>query len=407
MKVGISYCNEADGFLSGKTIAENAIKDGKIEKPGLVIAFCGGDMDHNEYFNGLKSIVGEDVPIVGGSAVGVITNKNLSYSDSPAGAAIIEDGDLHISLGAAGDLDKNEKIAGQKLGEKLSQSPEGKLLLLFYDSIKKAPTDTSPPLINASPPLIEGIEEKLYPNVPIIGGGTFGDFGFNDTWQFCGSYVARQSVVGMLLNGGFKHYYRIMHGCIPKDGIYQRVTKAEGAEIYELDGRPIVEVIDEQYGNDEWQKQQPVNRLTLAINHRNKFDDFLETNLVNRLISGALPDKKGILLFEPDIEEGDEVLFMLRNGSMMIDSVKKNTRALFDEIISNGEKPVFSLYIDCAGRTSALSETLLEEAAEVQKICNQYNVPLLGFYSGVEIAPVQGKSRGLDWTGVLLTFAEI
>ncbi len=407
MKVGISYFNEADGFLSGKTIAENAIKDGKIEKPGLVIAFCGGDMDHNEYFNGLKSIVGEDVPIVGGSAVGVITNKNLSYSDSPAGAAIIEDGDLHISLGAAGDLDKNEKIAGQKLGEKLSQSPEGKLLLLFYDSIKKAPTDTSPPLINASPPLIEGIEEKLCPNVPIIGGGTFGDFGFNDTWQFCGSYVARQSVVGMLLNGGFKHYYRIMHGCIPKDGIYHRVTKAEGAEIYELDGRPIVEVIDEQYGNEEWQKQQPVNRLTLAINHRNKFDDFLETNLVNRLISGALPDKKGILLFEPDIEEGDEVLFMLRNGSMMIDSVKKNTSALFAEIISNGEKPVFSLYIDCAGRTSALSETLLEEAAEVQNICNQYNVPLLGFYSGVEIAPVQGKSRGLDWTGVLLTFAEI
>ncbi|MGD9161002.1 MAG: FIST C-terminal domain-containing protein, partial [Desulfobacteraceae bacterium] len=152
--------------------------------------------------------------------------------------------------------------------------------------------------------------------------------------------------------------------------------------------------------------QFPVNRLTLAINHKDKYEDFLETNFVNRLISGALPDKKGILLFEPDIKEGDEVLFMLRNGSMMIDSVKKNTRALFDEIISNGDKPVFSLYIDCAGRASTLSETLSEEASEVQNICNQYDVPLLGFYSGVEIAPVQGKSRGLDWTGVLLTLAE-
>jgi len=31
---------------------------------------------------------------------------------------------------------------------------------------------------------------------------------------------------------------------------------------------------------------------------------------------------------------------------------------------------------------------------------------LLGFYSGVEVAPLLGKSRGLDWTGVLLVFAK-
>ena len=30
-------------------------------------------------------------------------------------------------------------------------------------------------------------------------------------------------------------------------------------------------------------------------------------------------------------------------------------------------------------------------------------VPFLGFYSGVEIAPVRGISRPLDWTGVLAT----
>ena len=28
-------------------------------------------------------------------------------------------------------------------------------------------------------------------------------------------------------------------------------------------------------------------------------------------------------------------------------------------------------------------------------------VPLIGFYSGVEIAPVNGRSRSLDWTAVL------
>jgi len=63
-------------------------------------------------------------------------------------------------------------------------------------------------------------------------------------------------------------------------------------------------------------------------------------------------------------------------------------------------------YIDCAGRAATYLHTTIEEAAEVQEVFNHYNTPLLGFYSGVEIAPLLEKSRGLDWTGVLLVLAE-
>ncbi len=406
MKVGIGCANKSDGYLSGTAVAQKAIEDGAVKRPDIVLAFCSGDMNHHDFFNGIKSVVGYDVPVAGGSAIGVITNNHLSYENSPSVAAVIESDNLKINLAVSDGLDKNEKAAGEALGTALSESPEGKLLLLFYDSVKKPPSETAPPVMNASPPLIKGIEEKLNCNPPIIGGGVIGDFGFNSTWQFCGSHVASQSAVGMMLNGDFTPYCRIMHGCIPKDGIYHRVTKAEGAVIYELDDTPIVKVIDELYGNSEWKNQLPVNRLTLAVNNKEKFEIQDESDFVNRLIAGALPDDKSIILFEPDIKEGDEVLFMLRNGSMMVDSTKNNTAELFDRIKANGDKPVFGLYIDCAGRTSALSDTLYEEASEVQSICNQNNVPLLGFYSGVEIAPLQEKSRGLDWTGVLLILAE-
>lgn len=406
MKVGIGYANEIDGLSSGKKVAENAIKNGGIERPAIVIAFCSGHVDHDEYFKGIQTVIGDKVPIIGGSAVGIITNKSLSYEGFPAGAAIIESENFKSKVAAVGGLDKNEKTAGQKLAEKLSNGADGKLLLIFYDSIKNVPTETTPPVINASPPLIEGIEERLNLNVPIIGGGVIGDFEFSRTKQFCGSYVDSQSVVGLLLDGDFKPHFRIMHGCIPKDGICHKVTKVEGSVLYELDGRPIVEIIDDQYGSDEWRKQIPINRLTLAVNHGAKFEDFKEKNFVNRLISGALPNGKGVLLFEPDLSEGDEIIFMLRDGTMMIDSARKNSSELLDEIVANGEKPAFGLYIDCAGRTAKMSETLTEEALEVQSICNQHNVPLIGFYSGVEIAPLMGKSRGLDWTGVLLILAE-
>jgi hypothetical protein len=406
LKIGIGYSNDQDSFRLGKNVAENALKNGKIDAPTMIITFCGGEVDHDAYFRGLQTLAGEEVPIIGGSAIGIITNEHLSYDGFPAGAAIIESDTLEHIVASVNNLHKNEKLAGQRLAEKLSNTIDGKLLLMFYDSIKKLPTENSPPAINGSPPLIEGIEEKLKLKVPIIGAGLVGDYNFNTTKQFCGSFVETQSVIGSLLAGDFKPYFSIMHGCVPKDGIYHTITRAEGPFLYEVDGKPVIDMIDDQYGSKEWSTQMPVRRLTIGVNHGEKYGEFSEDQFVNRLIAGVLPDRKGILLFEPDLAEGSEILFMLRNNKLMMESVQKNTEELFEKIITKGEKPVFGLYIDCAGRTALLSETLTEEASEVQNIFNRYNASLLGFYSGVEVAPLLGRSRGLDWTGVLLVLAE-
>ena len=406
MKVGIGYDNQKNSISLGKKVAENAIKNGKIERPVLMIAFCSGQVYHEEYFKGLQIVVGNQVPIIGGSAIGIITNESLSYEGHTAGAAIIESETIQLRVASADGLDKNEKLAGQKLAKKLSDSIDGRILLIFYDSIKNPPTETTPPAINASPLLIEGIEETLKSNVPIIGGGLIGDYEFSHTKQFCGSYVDNQSVVGTLLGGNFNPYFRIMHGCTPKDGIYHTITKIEGSVLYEVDGKSVVDMIDDQYGNKDWRSQVPVERLTIGVNYGEKFGDIKEENFVNRLITGVLPNGEGIVLFEPDLKEGSKIMFMLRNNKMMIESAKKNSSELLEKIIANGEKPVFGLYIDCAGRAGKVSEALTEEASEVQNVFNQYNTPLLGFYSGVEVAPLLGKSRGLDWTGVLLVFAK-
>ena len=406
MKTGIGYCNEKDAILSGKKVAEKAIEKGAIESPGLVLAFCSGQLDHDYFFKGLQSVVGNKVPIIGGSAVGLITNDHLSYDGYPAGAAIVQLDGGRCDVASEGDLDKDERVAAKKLMEKLSNGLDSKLLLMFYDSIKIPATETSPPIMNASRPLIKGLEEKLNSNIPIVGAGVVGDFNFSPTRQFCGFHVGDQSVVGTLLAGDFEPYSRIMHGCTPKDGIYHTITKIEGPVIYEVDGQPIVEMIDEMYANQDWQSQIPAKRLTIGINRGEKYGDFEESEYVNRLIAGVLPKGEGVVLFEMDLEEGTEILFMLRDATKMIESAKKNSIELIEQIKSDDRSPVFGLYIDCAGRTAGFSDTLTEEAAEVQHVFNKYEVPLLGFYSGVEVTPLLGKSRGLDWTGVLLILAK-
>jgi len=407
MKAEVGYCNEPKAFLAGKSAAENAIKKGSIFSPDIAFAFSSGRLDPDDFFEGVRSVVGPETPIVGGSALGIITNETIAYKNYPAGVAVIQSDRIKYNIGAVTGLDKDEELAGKKLAAKLANNQEGKAIIIFYDSIKIPPTEGSPPVLNASSPLIKGIEKEIKSNLPIFGAGLIGDYDFSTrTRMFCGAYADSQSAVGVLLAGDFTPYYRIMHGCSPLDGIYHRITKKEGSAIYELDGKPIIDIIDELYGNQQWRSQHPVDLLTIGINHGGRFEEPQESNYVNRLITGMRPDGKGIEIFEPDLEPGAEIQFMLRDSARMIESAKKNSSELMDQIKTDGKKPIFGIYIDCAGRTADYSNTMTEEAAEVQKALNQHEIPLLGFYSGVEIAPFLQKSQGLDWTGVLLVLAE-
>jgi len=404
MKVGIGYCNKRDAFHSGKIIAADAIHAGNIDKPCFAIAFCSGQLNHKEFLRGIREIIG-NTPVIGGSTIGIITKDKLSYEGYPSGIAIFQSDELKFQIASISGIDKDEKAAGYNLIKELSVTQEDKLLLIFYDSIKVPPTPVSPPIMNASPPIIDGIQEILKSNIPIIGAGLIGDYKFNKTQQFGGLNVLEQSIVGAILSGHFYVYYSIMHGCSPVDGRYRKITKMQGSIIYELDGRPIVDTIDELYGDKNWREQYPLNLLTIGVNYGDRFS-YQEDKYVNRLITGILPDGSGIGLFEPDLEQGMEIQFMLRDGNIMVESAGNNSESLMKNIADDGKIPFFGLYIDCAGRTAEKSHTETEEAAKVQQVMNRYGVPLLGFYSGVEVAPILGKSRGLDWTGVLMVLAE-
>ncbi|MCP4411038.1 MAG: hypothetical protein GY808_00470, partial [Gammaproteobacteria bacterium] len=274
-------------------------------------------------------------------------------------------------IAAVDGIDKDEMLAGCNLARKLSITQEDKLLLMFYDSIEVPASLTSPPIMNASPPLINGIESTIRSNVPIIGAGLVGDYQFSKTEQFCGSSVCDQSVVGALLSGSVNVYHSVMHGCSPIDGKYHKITKIQGSVIYELDGRSIVEIIDELYGDQNWREQHPLNLLSIGVNYGERFK-YKEDEYVNRLITGILPDGNGIGIFEADLEQDMEIQFMLRDSNLIIESARNNSEILMKKITDDGKAPVFGLYIDCGGRAGVYSNTETEEAAEVQQVMNRY-----------------------------------
>ena len=56
MKVGVGYCNKRDAFDSGRTAASDAVRGGNIKRPDLAIAFCSGQLDHEEFREVLKRL---------------------------------------------------------------------------------------------------------------------------------------------------------------------------------------------------------------------------------------------------------------------------------------------------------------------------------------------------------------
>jgi hypothetical protein len=314
----------------------------------------------------------------------------------------MEDDALTVRIASASGLDLDEFSAGARLAQSLSSRPEDRLLFLFFDSIKIPRLDNRAPVLNGSSFLLDGMAQGLSPHMPIVGAGLVGDYGLGPTHQFCGFKVAQQTACGVVMGGPYKTHIRIMHGYSPLDGVYHTITHMEGSVLFELDGKPIVEMIDQLFGNRDWRERNPLDLLTIGVNYGGRFEKFCEAHYVNRLITGVSSDGKGICLLEPDLEPGLEIQFMVRDIAGMMDSAKSNTWDLLRSIQSAGKRPLWGIYVDCAERAAAYLKSTAEEAAEVQAAFNHYGVPLFGFYSGVEIAPLLRKSKRLDLTGVLL-----
>lgn len=403
--VGVGYQDGIEAFPAGVAAAREAMASGCIESPSLVLAFTAKGNEPEAVFGGIRSVVGIGVPVVGGAAVGIITLDHLSYSGNSVGVAIFDKTFLSATVACESDIRQDLAGAGARLGESLS-SAAGQAMLLFFDSIAHYATKDNPPSLHPARPILQGLYSTLSPLIPIYGAGMLGDLQFNSSFIFGGDEAGEQKLVGTTLAGPFSIFGTVTHGSMHLDGVYRRITRQRGPAIMELDGRPIVEVIDDIYGGRLWRKDVPVRTLALGINNGPRFAPFDEDAYVNRLIVGVLPDDEGIILFEEGPQEGDEIQFLQRDPLNMMASARSKSQALLERILMEGKRPVFALYIDCAGRTAGISLTKTEEAGIIQDVMQQAGVSLLGFYSGIELAPIRGLTRSLDWTGVLIVFAE-
>lgn len=367
------------------------------DPPAWALAFAGGRHDGARILSAFRQGLG-DVPVVGGAAMGTITRDAVGYSGFECAVAVFP-----ASLGVPAilvepGLEEGEGLAGERLGRRIREvADEGSVVILLYDSVRRP---GPPPALHAGSRLVDGIYEGLDGrDVHLIGGGTTADIRLSDSYVFDGAGCARHAVVAVVLPSALAAETAILRGCVPASAFLE-VTRAEGAVIYELDRRPALEALERMLGGpiDGRRAGELSLRVILGEKHGDPFAPYDESAYVNRLIVSVDPRTGSLTLFEADFRAGARVQFMSHDNDVMLASVERGTAELMGRLA--GKACAFGVYVDWVGRSGLVSGSSVEEAGVMVRHCRA-DIPVLGFFSGGEVAPVMGRSRPLDWTGVL------
>ena len=393
----IQGCAVAYGRSSSAPAAvEQCARQLRESNPLLLLVFAGGKHDYRSVLVAFREEF-PGVSIVGGSAAGVISHDAFGYSGLEVGALAITDTRILPKVLVSRDLLAGEYEAGVDLGRELRrEAPDDGLVLMFFDSVANA----SPLRLHPASAIVDGVQDGLGDKrVNLVGGGLLTDLNLGGGWVFDGQQACKHAVLALVFPRRVTATTEVLHGCRPVS-TFMEITKVEGSVVHELDNRPALTVLEEMLGLRLAGKTADDLSLvaTLGSKQGDPFAPFEENAYVNRLILGGDRESGAITLFEPDFKLGTQVQVMARDNELMLQSVRDGVERA--NAVIRGRDSLFSLYVDCAGRASARTGAIVEEADLVRQHLDR-TVPFLGFYSGVEIAPFHGRARALDWTGVL------
>jgi len=384
--------------MAGVQAAEMAASQaGRADPCDLALLFSTARHDQKALREAVASVVGPEVPIYGGGAAGVITNDHFGYAGDQVGLACVWLDGVRCDILTEGGLDISEEETGARLGRRLAElgtTPDSPVML-FYDALDCA--DGVRMLMATW--LLSGIEKGLgfLPN--LTGAGMQGDHVCSPTSQWIGNDMGNHQAITLKFSGNIRIDSVIMHGCRPATQYYT-VTKADGPVILEINGEPALAFMDKLLGPAIAPEDYPFF-LIFGVNHGERWAEYDENYYASRLCLGIDKARDGIVMFEPDMTAGTEFQLMYR--SMDLNYMKPKLDKIFEDI--GDREPVFAMYIDCAGRCAGYAGMDVEDAPVIQNAVGK-RVPVLGLYTGVEIAPIGGRPRGLDWTGVFCLFSQ-
>jgi hypothetical protein len=326
--------------------------------------------------------------VVGCSSSGEIAGTQVSDETLSVAVARFEHTRLRTAIAPMPEFsDAHSLAAGRELAEAL-QAPDLRSVLVLSDGLK----------VNGTK-LIEGLNAVL-PETVVITGGLAGDGSrFGETWVLRDGLPQPGYITAIGFYGDRLQVSHGSQGGWDKFGPERVVTRSQGSVLYELDGKPALQLYKDYLGDRA--SGLPATGLLFPLAMRSDTDD--ERTLVRTLLS--IDEASQSMTFAGDIPQGSLVQLMRANFDRLIDGASGAARLVMEHGEPVGD--TLAIAISCVGRRLVLGERTEEEVEATLEVLPE-GTRQVGFYSYGEISPyANGRCDLHNQTMTLTTLCEI
>lgn len=358
----------------------------QLDSPSTLILIFGASAFSNqpEPINQIVKAFPNSV-IMGSSSAGEIFGTKVSDGTLSVAICRFEKTKIKVASCEVGQA-VNSINVGRKIGEELHANDLAGIFVLS-DGLS----------VNGSA-LVTGLYE-LCPNIPITGGLAADGDRFKKTWVIHAGKPVANYVTAV---GFYGPHFNMSHGSQGGwdiFGLERRITKSSENVLYELDGRPALDVYKEYLG--EKAAGLPAAALLFPLQLRTNRNS--QKSIVRTILS--IDEATKSMTFAGNIPEGYLAQMMRANFDRLIDGAANAASNVVG--MHKSKEPSLTVAISCVGRRLVLGERIEEEVEATLA-----NLPprsqQVGFYSYGEISPlVKGDACELhNQTMTLTTFSE-
>jgi hypothetical protein len=400
--VGLSYHHNPN--VAGREAAEQALEKAGVSKPDFVFMFGSIGYDQASLVRAVREATG-GAPLTGCSAVGTLNGDDADESNFSVVVTAISSDDLWWHNGLATGLEGDPRAVGQRVAKDLMPhlSADTIGLFVFPDGVK----DFIVPTNNLVDNFFAGLEENLPSErfLPLWGGGAGNNFNnfASPTYQYCDDEVITDGVSYALLSGKTQAGWAISHACIPIGG-ERIVTRSEGNIIYEIDGKPAMEVFEEYIPEGALADDRDWARYAISLALCFRAPSYIkdEEYIVRGMPSVSMAD--GSITVQTEVSEGTSVWLSSRDKEKISTGFDRMAAQIKDQL--EGEKPKLVFQFECGTRGKVMFRE--REKLQILRRFRQSldpDAPWAGFYTVGEIGPVEEHNLRHLYTSVVLALS--
>jgi len=400
--VGMSYHHNPN--VAGREAAEQALQKAGVSKPDFVFVFGSMGYDQHSLVRTVRETTG-GASLTGCSAEGTTNGNDADESNFSVVVTAISSEELQWHNGLAKGLESDPRAVGKRVAKDLLShlSTDTIGLFVFPDGVK----DFVVPTQNLIDNFFGGLEENLPSErfLPLWGGGAGNNF--NDwaspPYQYCDDEVITDGVSYALLSGKARADWAISHACIPIGG-ERIVTRSKGNIIYEIDGKPAMEVFKEYIPEGTLTNDRNWFPYAVSLSLCFKAPSYMkdEEYVVRGMPVVSMAD--GSITVQTEVPEGTSVWLSSRDKEKISNGFDRMAAQIKNQL--DGEKPNLVFQFECGTRGKMMFRD--QEKLQLLKRFRQSldpDAPWVGFYTVGEIGPVEEHNLRHLYTSVVLALS--